>query len=137
MQPPPSGGEVKSRLPQRAASHLAERRKPMSSPQKPVTVVNLPIAKIQVRLHPAGDGKVLGTITSSLKTSESVPPEHSRPDTGIESVEDQITNAALETAADTIESFVLACACAGIDIENPRFLKALQTTIDAVGKSAA
>jgi hypothetical protein len=109
----------------------------MSSPQNPATVVNLPIAKIQVRLHPVGDGKVFGTITSSLKISKFVPPKDSRRNTGIESIEDQLTNAAMETAADTIESFVLACACAGIDIENPRFLKALQTTIDAVGKSAA
>ncbi len=109
----------------------------MSSPEKPVTVVNLPIAKIQVRLHPAGNGKVLGAISSSLKTSKFVPPTDSERNTGIESNEDHLANAALEAATDTIESFVLACACAGIDIENPRFLEALQTTIDAVGKNAA
>ena len=104
----------------------------MSSPDESVTVINLPIANIQVRLHPAGNGKVLGIITSSLKTSDFGPPDDPRWNTGIESVEDQLPHAALETAADTIESFVLACACSGIDIENPRFLEALQTTINAV-----
>ncbi len=33
---------------------------------------------------------------------------------------------------DVIESFILACACAGVDVESPAFLEAVETTIDAV-----
>jgi hypothetical protein len=109
----------------------------MSGPQKPVKCVSLPIADIQVSLYQAGGGKLNGTITSSLKVSEFAQPEGSSRDTGIESIEDQMTETAFETAADTIESFVLACACAGIDIENSQFLEALRTTIDAVSNNLA
>lgn len=34
---------------------------------------------------------------------------------------------------DVIESFILACACAGVDVESPAFLEAIETTIDAIG----
>ena len=30
-----------------------------------------------------------------------------------------------------IESLILACACAGIDVETPAFLEAIETAVDA------
>lgn len=40
---------------------------------------------------------------------------------------------AYEGGVDVLESFLLALACAGIDVQEPRFCEALQTTIDAMG----
>lgn len=37
----------------------------------------------------------------------------------------------IKVAFDTIESFVLAAACARVDIETPAFLEAIETTVDA------
>ena len=36
------------------------------------------------------------------------------------------------SAADTIESMVLAHACAGVDVESPAYLEGLETAIEAV-----
>lgn len=33
-------------------------------------------------------------------------------------------------AVDTLEAFVLACACAGMNVQSPQFLEALETTVD-------
>ncbi len=33
---------------------------------------------------------------------------------------------------DVIESFILACACAGVEVESPAFLEAVETTVEAV-----
>lgn len=37
----------------------------------------------------------------------------------------------IRVAFDTIESFLLAAACAGIDISTPAFAEAIETTVDA------
>lgn len=52
-----------------------------------------------------------GTITSSLHDSKGVK---------------------YNTAIDTLEAFILACACAGIDIESFAFLEAIETTVDGI-----
>lgn len=46
--------------------------------------------------------------------------------------EGKVRNFQLQKAAfDSIESLILACACAGIDIETPAFLEAIETSFDA------
>jgi hypothetical protein len=48
--------------------------------------------------------------------------------------EGRVRNFQLQKAAfNSIESFILACACAGIDIETSAFLEAIETSFDAVG----
>tara|TARA_Y100000296_G_C5056276_1_gene197444 strand:+ start:91 stop:354 length:264 start_codon:yes stop_codon:yes gene_type:complete len=37
---------------------------------------------------------------------------------------------------DAIESFILACACAGIDIESPAFIEAIETTVQACANNS-
>ena len=39
---------------------------------------------------------------------------------------------ALKAAIDTLEAFILACAVAGINIESPAFLEAVETTVDGI-----
>lgn len=36
---------------------------------------------------------------------------------------------------DAVMSFILALACAGIDVETPAFLEAIETTLDALGNN--
>ena len=48
-----------------------------------------------------------------------------------ENPKDAVNATALSSALNAIESLVLACACAGVDIENPAYLEAIET---AVGK---
>ena len=38
----------------------------------------------------------------------------------------------LNAAIDGIESMVLAHACAGVDVESPRYIEGIETTVDAV-----
>lgn len=40
-----------------------------------------------------------------------------------------------KVAIDTLESFILACASAGVDVEGPDFLEAIETTVDAIGNN--
>lgn len=37
-----------------------------------------------------------------------------------------------EAQADALEAFILALACEGYDISEPRFVKALQTSLEAI-----
>jgi hypothetical protein len=37
-----------------------------------------------------------------------------------------------KTALDTLESFILALVCAGIDVESPAFLEAIETCVDGI-----
>jgi len=36
------------------------------------------------------------------------------------------------TGADALESFILALACAGVDVSTPVFVEALETALDAI-----
>lgn len=38
-------------------------------------------------------------------------------------------------ACDGLTSMILACACAGIDVESPAFLEAIETTVDAINRN--
>jgi hypothetical protein len=70
--------------------------------------INLPIYGIKVTIDVDGSG----TITSDLHTNQS---------------EDELYNSAM----DGVESLILSCACAGIDIETPEFLEAIETSVEA------
>jgi hypothetical protein len=37
---------------------------------------------------------------------------------------------------DVIESFILACARAGVDIESPAFIEAIETTVEACANNS-
>lgn len=66
---------------------------------------------IAVRLFPDGSGTVEHTF-------------HAQSDD--ESSEE------FDAAVETLTSMLLACACAGIDIDTPEFRVAVQTTVDAM-----
>lgn len=82
--------------------------------------IKLPIHNIEVET----DGQGSGTITSSLKDENVLASNHPDPDA-------YAHNAAL----DAVESMILACACAGVDIKSNAFVKAVSTTVDAVNNT--
>ena len=48
-------------------------------------------------------------------------------------LDDQYTYGWYEGAIDAVESFILAAAQAGIDVQSEQFTTAIQTTLDAIG----
>lgn len=77
--------------------------------------IKLPCYEMVIEL----DGEGGGTIRSALAAVVDENPK------------DAVNATALSSALNAIESLVLACACAGVDIENPAYLEAIET---AVGK---
>jgi len=49
-----------------------------------------------------------------------------------ETQEDELYNASM----DGLTSMILACACAGVDVESPQFLEAIETSINAISSNA-
>lgn len=82
--------------------------------------IKLPIYDIVVET----DGKGSGTITSVLKDDNVLASNEPDPDAY-----------AYNAAMDAVESMILSCACAGIDIKASAFITAVQTTVDAVGNT--
>jgi len=82
-----------------------------------VKLIELPIYKIRVFLHTIKDANghedTQGTIESDLHIS---PLEKDKE---------------YEIAVDTLESLILAQACAGIDITTPAYLESIETVVDA------
>lgn len=78
-------------------------------------VIELPCYNIRVFLN-TKDGNTQGTIESELHMSET------REDIGIMEY---------EASVNTLESFILAQACAGIDITTPAYIKSIETVVDA------
>ena len=66
---------------------------------------------IQVYTWETPDG-VTGSIESALSAEE--------------------TDPEIQIALDVVESFILAAACAGIDVSEPAFEEAIETTVDAI-----
>lgn len=52
-----------------------------------------------------------------------------------ESVDDDHTEGYAEGAADALESFLMAMAAAGVDLEAPQIKEALQTAVESVGNN--
>ena len=75
-----------------------------------MTTYALPIDGITVLTYDTGDGQLGGEIYSDLHDSD---PE-------------------VQAALDVVESFILAAACAGIDVGSNAFCEAIETTIDTV-----
>jgi len=87
----------------------------MTSPQVPQKIIRLATHDITVTLgsrNPQNPGGHLGgTITSDLHDGDGGGPDAS---------------------IDVLESFILAAACAGIDITTPAFSAAIDTTLEAI-----
>ena len=81
-------------------------------------VIRLPCFGIEIRLvwenGPENPGE--GTITSDLR------------DQG-DAIEVRQYNAAI----DSLESLILAHACAGVDVESPAYVEGLETAVEAIG----
>jgi len=50
-----------------------------------------------------------------------------------ESEEEALGRVQANAAIDGMESLILACACAGVDVKSPQFVEAIETAIDAIG----
>jgi hypothetical protein len=79
--------------------------------------INLSIYGIKVSLDADGSGTIISTDL--------------RVEVGRNLVADELYNSAM----DGIESLILACACAGIDIEDERFIEAITTSVEAVANN--
>ena len=97
-------------------------------------VIVLPICGIRLELHSVPDATaddpttarplVTGVITSDLHESRTC-------DSAEDDAEIDLHNA----RCDGLESLILACACAGIDVELPAFQEAIETAVDAIGNA--
>lgn len=76
--------------------------------------IYLPVYGITLHLNENDDGDVSGTIESDLHESEN----------GCEDY---------NIGIDVLESFILASACAGIDVGATSFLQAIEETVEAIG----
>lgn len=74
--------------------------------------IKLPVFDIEVNLMEKGGG----TITSSMCSSED--------------------SQASRDALDSIESLILAHACAGVDIESPAYLEGIEVAVEAIWNRA-
>lgn len=79
--------------------------------------IKLPCYEMVVELDDTGEA---GTIRSALSAAVDENPK------------DAVNTAMLTSALDAIESLVLACACAGVDIESPAYLEAIETSVNKV-----
>lgn len=77
-------------------------------------IIKLPIHSIEIEITPTSS-----SITSDLHVDRQLG--------DLEPYEDTY-----QAAVDTLESMILACATEGIDVTSEAFLKAIQTTLDAV-----
>ncbi len=84
-----------------------------NAPTKPS---DKPKRLIDLGINVATDGKGSGSISSNLHCNGS-------------DLSDMEYNAAI----DGLESLILACACAGIDVNSSNFVEAVQTAIDGIG----
>lgn len=85
--------------------------------------IELPIHGIVVELV------ALEEPTETTKYNGSIITELHAVDANCDNEEDQ---SAYDAAVNGLESMILACACAGIDIEAPAFISAIETTVDAI-----
>ena len=79
--------------------------------------IKLPCYNTTVKVWNEGHG-TYGTIKSDLTDGEGT--DSNAPDPH-------------EVALETVERFILASACAGIDVTTPAFLESIETVVDAVG----
>jgi hypothetical protein len=77
--------------------------------------IKLPVHNIMITL----DGQGGGTIVARDLFVE------------VENDEDELHNSGMNG----ITSMILACACAGVDVESPQFLEAIETSIGAVAEN--
>lgn len=83
--------------------------------------ITLPCHGIEIKVLDSN----LGTIVSNL---------HSNPPRDYDASNDPFDNeSAFEGAIHALESMILACACAGVDVQSPKFIEAINTTVDAIG----
>ncbi len=83
-------------------------------------VTKLPCYGIELRVEGAG-----GMISSDI---------HEPIDYASDDPEDILWNEGYNHRADGITSLILACACEGIDVSTPEWIRAIETTVDALSQ---
>lgn len=82
-----------------------------------IRTIRLPCFDITIRLDRKNTAKApgAGTLTSNLKVPDNT-------------AGDREYNAAI----DSLESLILAHACAGVDVESPAYVEGIETAVDAI-----
>lgn len=78
--------------------------------------IELPVFGISVTLQENNEGNKSGTITSDLHDREN----------GL------VLDTDYNVAMDALESFILACACSGVDIETASFAEAIEVAVQSI-----
>lgn len=97
----------------------------MTNPKKPqqvAKIIRLPCFAITLQLaRPNAGEPASGTITSELRCQV------------CRGAADRLYNAAI----DSLESLILAHACAGIDVASPAYIEGIETAVEAIGNHVA
>lgn len=82
-------------------------------------VIELPVFGILLTLRENEDGELSGSIASDLHEREN----------GL------VLDTDYNVGVDALESFILACACAGVEVESTQFLQAIEETVEALSNN--
>jgi len=67
-----------------------------------------------------------GTLTSDLKDDSIIDDDHPAM---------RARRFAFNTAIDGLEALLLACACAGVDVDSPEYIQAFETALEAIANN--
>lgn len=83
------------------------------------SIIKLPVFGISLKLHTDDEGETRGSITSDLHEREN----------------DLVLDTDYNVGVDALESFILACACAGVNVESIEFVYAIETTVESLSNN--
>lgn len=83
------------------------------------STIKLPVFGISLKLYTDDEGETRGSITSDLHKREY----------------DVVLDTDYNVGVDALESFILACACAGMDICSGQFIQAIETTVESLSNN--
>lgn len=82
-------------------------------------VIELPVFGIILTLRENEDGELSGSIVSDLHEREN----------GL------VLDTDYNVGVDALESFILACACAGVNVESIEFIYAIEQTVESLSNN--
>lgn len=83
------------------------------------STIKLPVFGISLEIYTDDEGETRGSITSDLHEREN----------------DLVLDTDYNVGMDALESFILACACAGVDICSVRFIQAIEETVESLSNN--
>ena len=92
--------------------------------------IELPVCGIRLELHETPDATADDTTTARPLVMGTITSELREPLTSFDNIDAQIE--LYNARVDGLESLILACACAGVDVETREFDEAVNTAVDAI-----